>query len=84
MAKGTITGYLGRCNATVSPSFVRPENNLSFVAVMEVFLAIHLGGQRQEFNDDFCGSVRGASGCKLCRRAMFGHFHIRHAFNDRR
>jgi dipeptidyl aminopeptidase/acylaminoacyl peptidase len=27
--------------------FVRPENNLSFVAVMEAFLATHLGGQHR-------------------------------------
>ena len=37
--------------------FVRPENNLSFVAVMEAFLATHLGGQHQDFDADLNGGT---------------------------
>lgn len=33
--------------------FARPENNLSFFAVTEAFLAQHLGGRYQEIGDDF-------------------------------
>ncbi|MCM4166430.1 Dipeptidyl aminopeptidase BIII [Arenibacter antarcticus] len=36
--------------------FARPENNLSFFAVSEVFLAQHIGGRYQEIGDDFKGS----------------------------
>jgi dipeptidyl aminopeptidase/acylaminoacyl peptidase len=33
--------------------FARPENNLSFFAVTEVFLAKHIGGRYQDISDDF-------------------------------
>lgn len=33
--------------------FARPENNLSFFAVTEVFLAKHIGGRAQEIGNDF-------------------------------
>lgn len=36
--------------------FARPENNLSFFAVAEAFLATHLGGRYQPFGDDLDGS----------------------------
>jgi dipeptidyl aminopeptidase/acylaminoacyl peptidase len=36
--------------------FARPENNLSFFAVSEAFLAQHLGGRYQDIGDDFEGS----------------------------
>ena len=36
--------------------FARPENNLSFFAVSELFLAKHIGGRMQEIGDDFEGS----------------------------
>ena len=36
--------------------FARPENNLSFFAVSEAFLAQHIGGRYQEIGDDFEGS----------------------------
>jgi dipeptidyl aminopeptidase/acylaminoacyl peptidase len=36
--------------------FVRPENRLSFTAVVEAFLAAHLGGAHQDFGDDLDGS----------------------------
>jgi dipeptidyl aminopeptidase/acylaminoacyl peptidase len=36
--------------------FARPENNLSFNAVTEAFLAGHLGGRFQPIGDDFKGS----------------------------
>jgi dipeptidyl aminopeptidase/acylaminoacyl peptidase len=36
--------------------FARPENNLSFWAVTEVFLAEHLGGKVEPIGDDFEGS----------------------------
>jgi dipeptidyl aminopeptidase/acylaminoacyl peptidase len=36
--------------------FARPENNLSFYAVVEGFLAKHLGGQVEPTGDDFKGS----------------------------
>jgi dipeptidyl aminopeptidase/acylaminoacyl peptidase len=36
--------------------FARPENNLSFYAVVEGFLAKHLGGQVEPPGDDFKGS----------------------------
>jgi dipeptidyl aminopeptidase/acylaminoacyl peptidase len=36
--------------------FARPENNLSFYAAVEGFLAKHLGGQAEPAGDDFKGS----------------------------
>ena len=40
-------------------SFVRPENRLSFMAIAEAFLAAHLGGARQDFDDDLkCSSLQ--------------------------
>jgi dipeptidyl aminopeptidase/acylaminoacyl peptidase len=36
--------------------FARPENNLSFYAVVEGFLAKHLGGRAEPAGDDFKGS----------------------------
>lgn len=36
--------------------FVRPENDLAFYAVMEAFLARHLGGQAEPIGDAFEGS----------------------------
>ena len=36
--------------------FARPENNLSFMAVAESFLARRLGGRYQPVDDDFAGS----------------------------
>ncbi len=36
--------------------FVRPENNLSFFAVTEAFLARHLGGNYEPVGEDFEGS----------------------------
>ncbi len=36
--------------------FARPENNLSFFAVSEAFLAHHLGGTYQPVGVDFEGS----------------------------
>src|SRR5215831_1697905 len=36
--------------------FARPENNLSFFAVTEGFLAQHLGGRYEAIGDDFKGS----------------------------
>ena len=36
--------------------FARPENNLSFYAIAEVFLAESLGGRCQPIGDDFAGS----------------------------
>lgn len=37
--------------------FVRPENNLSFFAVSEAFLAQHIGGRFEPIGDDFQGST---------------------------
>ena len=37
--------------------FVRPENNLSFFAVSEAFLAQHIGGRFEPVGDDFRGST---------------------------
>ena len=37
--------------------FARPENNLSFFAVSEAFLAQHLGGRYEAVGDDFEGST---------------------------
>ena len=37
--------------------FVLPENNLSFFAVSEAFLAQHLGGRFEGIGDDFSGST---------------------------
>ena len=37
--------------------FVRPENNLSFFAVSEAFLAQHMGGRFEPVGDDFRGST---------------------------
>jgi acylaminoacyl-peptidase len=36
--------------------FARPENNIVFKAVMEAFLARHLGGRAEPIGDDFNGS----------------------------
>lgn len=36
--------------------FARPENNLSFFAIAEAFLAQHLGGRYEPIGDDFKGS----------------------------
>ena len=36
--------------------FVRPANRLAFYAVVEAFLAKHLGGRYQEIGGDFAGS----------------------------
>lgn len=36
--------------------FARPENNLSFTAIAEAFLAAHLEGDYQPIGDDFAGS----------------------------
>jgi acetyl esterase/lipase len=36
--------------------FVRPENRLAFYAVVEAFLARHLGGKMQPVGNDFAGS----------------------------
>lgn len=36
--------------------FARPENNLSFFAVSEAFLATHLGGRYEPIGEDFKGS----------------------------
>lgn len=36
--------------------FARPENNLSFFAVTEIFLGKHLGGRYQDIGEDFKGS----------------------------
>ena len=37
--------------------FVRPENRLAFYAVVEAFLAKHLGGRVQPVGNDFAGST---------------------------
>ncbi len=37
--------------------FVRPENNLSFFAISEAFLAQHIGGRFEPVGDDFRGST---------------------------
>ena len=54
--------------------FARPENNLSFNAVAEAFLAEHLGGRFEPVGEDFTGSslqiVTGAEqGARVGRRA---------------
>jgi dipeptidyl aminopeptidase/acylaminoacyl peptidase len=36
--------------------FVRPENDLAFRAIMEAFLARHLGGRAEPVGEDFAGS----------------------------
>jgi dipeptidyl aminopeptidase/acylaminoacyl peptidase len=36
--------------------FARPENDLAFKAIMEAFLAYHLGGRAEPVGDDFMGS----------------------------
>jgi hypothetical protein len=36
--------------------FVRPENRLSFNAIVEAFLAEHLGGAVEPVGDDFAGA----------------------------
>ena len=37
--------------------FVREENRLAFTAVMEAFLALHLGGNVEPVSDAFIGST---------------------------
>ena len=36
--------------------FARPENDIAFKAIMEAFLARHLGGREEPVGDDFTGS----------------------------
>ncbi len=36
--------------------FARPENDIAFKAIMETFLARHLGGRAEPVGDDFAGS----------------------------
>ncbi len=36
--------------------FARPQNNLAFFAITEAFLATHLGGRHEAFDDAFAGS----------------------------
>ncbi|HMA70826.1 MAG TPA: prolyl oligopeptidase family serine peptidase [Xanthobacteraceae bacterium] len=36
--------------------FARPENEIAFKAIMEAFLARHLGGRAEPVGDDFAGS----------------------------
>ncbi len=36
--------------------FARPQNNLAFFAITEAFLATHLGGRHEPFDDAFAGS----------------------------
>jgi len=36
--------------------FARPENDIAFKAIMEAFLARHLGGRAEPVGDDFAGS----------------------------
>jgi dienelactone hydrolase len=36
--------------------FARPENDIAFKAIMEAFLARHLGGRAEPIGDDFTGS----------------------------
>ncbi len=36
--------------------FARPENDIAFNAIMEAFLARHLGGRLEPVGDDFNGS----------------------------
>ena len=36
--------------------FARPENDIAFKAIMEAFLARHLGGRAEPVGDDFKGS----------------------------
>jgi dienelactone hydrolase len=36
--------------------FARPENDIAFKAIMEAFLACHLGGRAEPTGDDFKGS----------------------------
>ncbi len=36
--------------------FDRPENDISFYAICELFLSQHLGGQHQAIGEDFCGA----------------------------
>jgi acylaminoacyl-peptidase len=36
--------------------FARPENDIAFKAMMETFLACHLGGRAEPVGNDFAGS----------------------------
>jgi dipeptidyl aminopeptidase/acylaminoacyl peptidase len=54
--------------------FARPENNMSFNAVTEAFLATHLGGRYEPIGDDFQGASihvpAGADGVPGLREAL--------------
>ncbi len=52
--KGIPVGYV--LYPDEGHGFVRPENNLSFFALAEAFLAKHLGGRFQPIGDDLRGS----------------------------
>jgi dipeptidyl aminopeptidase/acylaminoacyl peptidase len=57
--------------------FARPENSLSFWAVMEAFLAQHLGGRYEPVGKDFAGStiqvLAGAQEVPGLEKALLGH-----------
>jgi dipeptidyl aminopeptidase/acylaminoacyl peptidase len=57
--------------------FARPENRLSFNAVVEAFLAQHLGGRYEPVGDDFAGSSisvpTGADGVPGLSEALSQH-----------
>jgi hypothetical protein len=48
--------------------FARPENNLSFNAIAEAFLAQVLGGRHEPVGEDFKGSSLQVWWCGWCAR----------------
>ncbi len=59
--------------------FARPENRLSFFAIVEGFLAQHLGGRQESIGDDFSGSTVtvpvGAGGVEGLQSALSAEAH---------
>ena len=56
--------------------FARPENNIAFKAIMEAFLARHLGGRAEPIGDDFTGSSqRFVPVVKSCRESLLISLH---------
>jgi hypothetical protein len=53
-AKGLSVAYL--LYPDEGHGFVKPENNMSFYAIAESFLAKHLGGRCEPIGEDFEGS----------------------------
>ena len=52
--------------------FARPENEIAFKAIMEAFLARHLGGRAEPVGGDFAGSSHEIrAGCEVLQEILY-------------